>query len=122
MKPFITIFFASLSLILFSCGEDESNCNNGKIIAQVTKESARLYFNAEHEVYFVDYFVPGTVDAFYRGFICTNAFPDFEFTEGMQVIFSGNFRETDLYNKDDFEVPVAGLQVYMLELQMLAAE
>ncbi|MDN5211941.1 hypothetical protein QQ020_07755 [Fulvivirgaceae bacterium BMA12] len=122
MKSVITILISPLFLLLLGCGEDDATCNSGKIIAQATEESATLHFHAKHNIYYVNYFVKGTIDTFYKGFICTNAFPDFEFTEGMPVIFSGNFRETDLYNNNDFEVVIGGQEVYVLELQMLAAE
>ncbi len=122
MKPGITILISFLLLLFLGCGEDDDTCNSGKIIAQVNEESATLHLHAKHNVYYVNYFVRGTIDTSYRGFICTNAFPDFEFTEGMSVIFSGNFRETDLYDNNDFEVVFGGQEVYVLELQMLAAE
>lgn len=122
MKPSNTILFLLLFMLPGSCGEEEVNCNSGKVIAQVNEESATLHFNAKREAYYVNYYVPGTIDTFYKGFICTNAFPDFEFTEGMSVTFSGNFRETDLYDNDDFETVIGGQEVYLLELQLLAAE
>ena len=122
MKPLRKILVLSLLLLLASCGEDETGCNNGKAIAKVTEAKATLHYHAKHEVHYVNYFVPGTIDTFYKGVICTNAFPDFEFTEGMPIIFSGIFRETALYDNNDFEVVIAGQEVYLLELQMLAAE
>ena len=122
MKPLRKILVLSLLLLLASCGEEETGCNTGKIIAQVTEAKATLHYHAKHEVHYVNYFVPGTIDTFYRGVICTNAFPDFAFTEGMPVTFSGIFRETALYDNNDFGVAIGGQEVCLLELQMLAAE
>ena len=122
MKPLLTTLVLPLIFLLAGCGEDETGCNAGKAIATVTDAEATLHYHAKHEVYYVNYFLPGTIDTFYKGFICTNAFPDFEFTEGMPVTFSGIFRETGIYGNNDFEVAIAGQEVYLLELQMLAAE
>ena len=122
MKPLLTMLVLPLFFLLTGCGEDDTGCDAGKVIAQVTKAKATLHFHAKHDVYYVNYFVPGTIDTFYRGFVCTNAFPDFAFTEGMPVTFSGIFRETARYDNNDFEVAIGGQEVYLLELQMLAAE
>ncbi len=122
MKIFRVGLFLVASLAFFQCEDDQPpNCTDGKLVLTVTEETGTLHYNQQRASYYIRYFIPGTIDTNYIGFVCTNAFPEFAFTEGMSVTFSGNFRETSVYDNNDFEIVVGGQEIYLLQLEMLAA-
>ncbi len=117
------ILLVFVALFFLRCNDDQDPvCNQGEVILSVSEKIGTLHFNQQRETYYIRYFIEGTIDTNYVGFVCTNAFPQFEFTEGMTISFSGNFRETTVYDNNDFTFIVGGQEVYLLELQMLAAE
>ena len=91
----------------FTSGDDE-----------VTNVKGTLHFDDQYEQFYIRYFVPGTIDSNYRGYIITELFPDFLFTEGMTVEFSGRFYETDAY--PDILIRLGGEQIAVLDLDFLA--
>lgn len=115
MKIVITIF---LALSLAACGNEEDACKNGgELIANVDDSQGTLHYDDQYEIYYIRYFVPGTIDSNYKGYICAEVFPDFQFTEGMTVNFGGQFYETDAY--DDSLIAIGGESITVLEIDYL---
>lgn len=101
-----------------SCGDDDSLFDDDKLIDQVTDVEGTLHYDDLYEQHFIRYFVPGTIDSNYRVYINSEPFPDFLFTEGMTVEFSGRFYETDAY--PDITILLGGEQIAVLDLDFLA--
>ncbi len=115
----ITTKFILLFVLFAGCGENEKACDNsGEFIEEVNDEQASLHFDDQYEAYYIRYHLPGTIDSNYRGYICTDAFPDFLFTEGMTVNYSGKFYDTNAYG--DVLIATGGETITVLELEFLA--
>lgn len=116
MKTLLTI--ALFGLLLSSCGENQGVCDNSdKFLKEVKDQQASLHYDDQYETHYIRYFLPGTIDSNYKGYICTEVFPDFLFTEGMTVEFSGRFYETDAY--DDALTVLGGETIAVLEIDFL---
>ncbi|MEQ9299750.1 MAG: hypothetical protein RIF33_14350 [Cyclobacteriaceae bacterium] len=113
-----TVIIIIVALILGGCGEEDSACQQGeKFIAEVNEAQGSLHYDDQYETHYIRYFLPGTIDSNYKGYICTEVFPDFLFTEGMTVNFSGKFYQTDAY--DDVLIAIGGESITVLEIDFL---
>ncbi len=113
------------AFLLFSCnnGDDDSGpvCPFAGDIQHTISEPTEgsLYFDEEVDEHYIRYFIEGTIDSFWVGYICSNAFPDFLFTQGMAVRFAGDFRE--ITNGFEPNIQTGGDEYFILDISHLEA-
>jgi len=78
------------------CSDQFATCHEwGKVEQSVKEGIGFLYFNVELKGFTISYHVPGTIDSFWTGLLCTHDF-DSNYGNGeyrRKVIFSGTFRD-----------------------------
>lgn len=92
-KSLLFFLLASFTFSLFSCGEDDdSSCASGAVIHSFTETTKGTYhYDSELDTYYIRYVVPETIDSFYVGYLCQVVISDFAFSEGMTILFIGDF-------------------------------
>ena len=85
----ITIF----AFLLTACGDDFSNnrCNYGEFVTTIEEEEGTLFFFEELNSFAIRYHIPGTIDSFYTGILCTDSGHDLDGKEWVRVLFTGDF-------------------------------
>ncbi len=114
-----TLAILIYSLLFSACGENEGACDKSDdFLSEVDQAQGSLHYDDQYETHYIRYFIPGTIDSSYKGYICAEVFPDFLFTEGMTIDFGGRFYETDAF--DDALIAIGGEHIVVLEIDFLA--
>lgn len=111
----------AISLILCGCGSDslDLNCSvNRKIEHVATNWPGRIYYDNDLRLYFVNYFVPGSIDSRYSSVVCNGLDESFRI-DGMEVVFSGNL----LDDRDEIQPLslIGGQEFFYLQLTSIVA-
>ena len=111
-------FILLIVSILFGGCHIENACKTGKDeVLTVTDVEGTLHKDQDYKDYYIRYWIPGTIDSSYRGFVCDDDLDGLSKEEGMNVVFSGTFRETDDYQNVTYAI--GGEEIYRLSLSAI---
>lgn len=104
--------------IVVSCDSVTPKCDKaGAIVHSLEDVEAKVVYYSEFDSFVINYHVPGTIDSFWTGVVCSNPLSSFAFMDGMTVVFSGDFRDDKGTLKPNSII--AGQEFYYLSINKI---
>ena len=108
---------------IYGCDEAKPDCDQAGATQHAVRDvDGSVTFVQEIGLYMINYAVPRSTDSVLSGVVCDNPFSDIELRDGIQVRFTGNFRDDKqtiddaLRGKGNYH---DGQEFYYLELSSL---